>query len=66
VALGAVTVGRGERRDRAVHRHRAGEPLATGSRTALYYADRINQLPLGVLGIALGTVLLPEMSSRLA
>ncbi len=31
--------------------------LATGSRTALYYADRINQLPLGVLGIALGTVL---------
>ena len=31
--------------------------LPTGSRTALYYADRINQLPLGVLGIALGTVL---------
>jgi putative peptidoglycan lipid II flippase len=40
--------------------------LPTGSRTALYYADRINQLPLGVLGIALGTVLLPAMSSRLA
>ena len=40
--------------------------LPSGSRTALYYADRINQLPLGVLGIALGTVLLPEMSSRLA
>ena len=40
--------------------------LETGSRTALYYADRINQLPLGVLGIALGTVLLPEMSARLA
>ena len=40
--------------------------LAEGSRTALYYADRINQLPLGVLGIALGTVLLPEMSTRLA
>lgn len=40
--------------------------LPTGSRTALYYADRINQLPLGVLGIALGTVLLPEMSRRLA
>jgi len=40
--------------------------LPTGSRTALYYADRINQLPLGVLGIALGTVLLPEMSARLA
>jgi putative peptidoglycan lipid II flippase len=40
--------------------------LPVGSRTALYYADRINQLPLGVLGIALGTVLLPEMSARLA
>lgn len=40
--------------------------LPTGSRTALYYADRINQLPLGVLGIALGTVLLPEMSAKLA
>ncbi|MGN6516365.1 MAG: murein biosynthesis integral membrane protein MurJ [Rhizomicrobium sp.] len=40
--------------------------LPIGSRTALYYADRINQLPLGVLGIALGTVLLPEMSAKLA
>ncbi len=40
--------------------------LPVGSRTALYYADRINQLPLGVLGIALGTVLLPQMSSLLA
>jgi len=40
--------------------------LPTGSRTALYYADRINQFPLGVLGIALGTVLLPEMSARIA
>ncbi|HXL99489.1 MAG TPA: murein biosynthesis integral membrane protein MurJ [Rhizomicrobium sp.] len=40
--------------------------LPVGSRTALYYADRIQQLPLGVIGIALGTVLLPEMSARLA
>jgi putative peptidoglycan lipid II flippase len=40
--------------------------LPTGSRTAIYYADRIFQLPLGVLGIALGTVLLPAMSARLA
>jgi putative peptidoglycan lipid II flippase len=40
--------------------------LPAGSRTALYYADRVYQLPLGVLGIALGTVLLPEMSARLA
>lgn len=40
--------------------------LPQGSITALYYGDRINQLPLGVLGIALGTVLLPEMSARIA
>jgi putative peptidoglycan lipid II flippase len=40
--------------------------LPIGSRTEVYYADRINQLPLGVLGIALGTVLLPEMSARIA
>jgi len=40
--------------------------LATGALSALYYADRINQLPIGVVGIAVGTVLLPEMSRRLA
>ena len=40
--------------------------LPTGSLSALYYADRINQLPIGVVGIAVGTVLLPEMSRRLA
>src|SRR5581483_312443 len=33
---------------------------------ALYYADRLNQLPIGVIGIAVGTVILPEMSRRLA
>src|SRR5438270_2181052 len=33
--------------------------------SALYYADRLNQLPIGVIGIAIGTVLLPEMSQRL-
>jgi len=31
----------------------------------LYYADRLNQLPIGVIGIAIGTVLLPEMSRRI-
>lgn len=40
--------------------------LPAGALPALYYADRINQLPVGVVGIAVGTVLLPEMSRRLA
>ncbi|MFG1401723.1 murein biosynthesis integral membrane protein MurJ [Xanthobacter sediminis] len=40
--------------------------LPIGALSALYYADRINQLPIGVVGIAVGTVLLPEMARRLA
>ncbi|MFD0985640.1 murein biosynthesis integral membrane protein MurJ [Methyloligella solikamskensis] len=31
----------------------------------IYYADRIFQLPLGVIGVAIGVVLLPELSHRL-
>ncbi|WP_457093467.1 murein biosynthesis integral membrane protein MurJ [Microvirga sp. P5_D2] len=40
--------------------------LPTGAVSSLYYADRLYQLPLGVIGIAAGTVLLPEMSRRIA
>ena len=40
--------------------------LATGALSALYYADRLNQLPIGVIGIAAGTVVLPEMARRIA
>ncbi|MEQ1771610.1 MAG: murein biosynthesis integral membrane protein MurJ, partial [Devosia sp.] len=31
----------------------------------LYYADRLYQLPLGIIGIAIGTVLLPELARHL-
>ena len=31
----------------------------------LYYADRIYQLPLGLVGIAIGVVLLPDLSRKL-
>lgn len=65
-ALGIVTVGAASVVVAPLIDFFIASYLATGSRTALYYADRINQLPLGVLGIALGTVLLPEMSVRLA
>lgn len=34
------------------------------ARSWLYYADRLYQLPLGVVGIAMGVVLLPTLSSR--
>ncbi len=40
--------------------------LPAGALSALYYADRLNQLPIGVIGIAAGTVVLPEMARRLA
>jgi len=66
VAFGAVTFGAASVVVAPLIDNILASLLPTGSRTALYYADRINQLPLGVLGIALGTVLLPQMSSRLA
>lgn len=39
--------------------------LQDGAVSWLYYADRIYQLPLGVVGIAIGVVLLPDLSRRL-
>ena len=40
--------------------------MPTGAVSAINYADRLYQLPLGVIGVAAGTVLLPEMTRRLA
>ena len=40
--------------------------MPTGSVASINYADRLYQLPLGVIGVAAGTVLLPEMTRRLA
>ncbi len=36
--------------------------LGEGAVSWLYYADRLNQLPLGIIGIGVGTALLPTMS----
>jgi putative peptidoglycan lipid II flippase len=36
-----------------------------GANAWLYYADRLYQLPLGVVGVAIGIVLLPDLSRRL-
>ncbi len=38
--------------------------LPPGSASLLNYADRVNQLPLGVIGTALGTALLPLLSRQ--
>ncbi len=36
--------------------------LPSGSLSYLYYADRLNQLPLSIFGVAIGTALLPPLS----
>jgi len=36
--------------------------LVTGSVSWLYYSDRLVEFPLGVFGVALGTVILPSLS----
>lgn len=36
--------------------------LASGSVSWMYYADRLMEFPAGVLGVALGTILLPSLS----
>lgn len=45
-----------------------GTIIASGAENAisiLNFADRLYQLPLGIIGIAIGTVLLPELSRHL-
>jgi putative peptidoglycan lipid II flippase len=40
--------------------------LVTGSVSWLYYADRLMEFPTGVLGVALGTILLPSLAKSYA
>jgi putative peptidoglycan lipid II flippase len=65
-ALGPATLGSGGTQIALFADTIIARFLAAGALSALYYADRLNQLPIGVIGIAAGTVLLPEMASRLA
>lgn len=44
---------------------RLATELPEGSVSFLYFADRINQLPLGVVGAAVGVALLPLLSRQL-
>jgi putative peptidoglycan lipid II flippase len=41
-----------------------GSLLPAGTVSVLYYADRVNQLPLGTIGVAVGTALLPTLSRQ--
>ena len=40
--------------------------LQPGAVSWLYYADRLYQLPLGIVGIAIGVILLPDLARSLA
>ena len=40
--------------------------LTTGSISWLYYSDRLLEFPLGLLGVAVGTVILPHLSGNRA
>ncbi len=40
--------------------------LVTGSQTWLWYSDRLVEFPLGLFGVAIGTVILPHLSRRFA
>jgi putative peptidoglycan lipid II flippase len=39
--------------------------ISEGAVSYLYYADRVTQLPLGVVGVAVGTALLPMLSRQI-
>ncbi|MBU1212681.1 MAG: murein biosynthesis integral membrane protein MurJ [Alphaproteobacteria bacterium] len=39
--------------------------LQAGAVSYLYYADRLYQLPLGIVGVAIGVVLLPDLARKL-
>lgn len=65
-ALGAATIGSASVQIGLFIDNVIASFLPSGDLTALYYADRINQLPMGTLAVAIGTVLLPEMSALLA
>ena len=64
--LGPATVGSGAAQIAMFVDTMLAAALPVGAVSAMYYADRLYQLPIGVIAIAVGTVLLPELSRRLA
>jgi putative peptidoglycan lipid II flippase len=66
VALGPAVIGRSGGQLAVLADTIIASFLVRGAVSALYFADRINQIPIGVVGIAAGTVVLPEMARRIA
>ena len=63
--MGPATIGVGMQQISSVVDTLLASLLMTGSVSYLYYADRLNQLPLALVGIALSTALLPHLSKAL-
>ena len=64
--LGPATIGSGASQIAMFVDTILAAALPVGAVSAMYYADRLYQLPIGVIAIAIGTVLLPELSRRFA
>lgn len=64
--LGPATIGSGAAQIAMFVDTILAAALPIGAVSAMYYADRLYQLPIGVIAIAIGTVLLPELSRRFA
>jgi len=65
VLMGPGLVGAGVYQINVLIGVRLASELPEGSVSFLYFADRVNQLPLGVVGAAVGVALLPLLSRQL-
>lgn len=65
VLMGPGIVGAGVYQINVLIGVRLASELPQGSVSFLYFADRVNQLPLGVVGAAVGVALLPLLSRQL-
>jgi putative peptidoglycan lipid II flippase len=62
VLMGPAAVGAGAVQINIFIDTMIGSLLPAGSISHLYYAERLYQLPLGVIGVAVGTALLPSLA----
>jgi putative peptidoglycan lipid II flippase len=63
--IGPGTVGAGAAQINLLISTILASTLPTGAVSYLFYADRLNQLPLGIVGIAVATTLLPLLSRHI-